>query len=114
METRLNCSGSRPEGEGRMTKDVNERERKLIRESNLPYRELAKIFHLTEAQIRYIRSSESKQAQRATKVWNPSEEQTLMDMYEEHGWAPQLIARAIPSKTYTQVYRKMTREFKGR
>ena len=101
-------------GKGRTTKDVNERERKLIRESNLSYRELAKIFYLTEAQIRYIRSSESKQAQRATKVWHPAEEQTLMDMYDEHGWAPQLIARAIPSKTYTQVYRKMTREFKGR
>lgn len=101
-------------GERRMTKDVNERERNLIRESNLAYKELAKIFHLTESQIRYIRSTEGRQAERQERAWSEEEEQTLMDLYDEHGWVPQLIARAIPSKTYTQVYRKMTREFKGR
>lgn len=109
METPLTSSG-----ETRMTKDVNERERALIRESKLPYKELAKIFHLTEGQVRYIRSSEGKQAQRATKVWSEEEEAILLDLYDKHGWMPRLIAEYLPAKTYSQVYRKMTREFKGR
>lgn len=109
METPLTSSG-----EPRSTKDINDKERELIRGSELPYRELARIFHITEDQVRYIRSSEGKQARRATKVWSESEEGILLDLYDAHGWKPRLIAQAIPTKTYSQVYRKMTREFKGR
>ena len=109
MATQSNSSG-----EGRMTKDVNERERKLIRESNLPYKELAKIFHLTEAQIRYIRSKESKDASPLETVWGENQEAMLEALYIEHGWAPVKIAKHFPEKTYIQVYRKMQREFRGK
>lgn len=109
METQSTSSG-----ETRMTKDVNERERTLIRESKLPYKELARIFYLTEDQVRYIRSTEGKRAKRATQVWSEPEEDMLQTLYDQHGWKPRLIAEALPAKSYSQVYRKMTREFKGR
>lgn len=108
METQPASSEPRP------TREVNERERKLIRQSELGYAELARIFFITEDQVRYIRSAEGKQAKRAPQVWSAEEEAQLKDMYEKLGWKPRLIAHAIKGKTYNQVYRKMRREFKGR
>lgn len=109
METPSSCSG-----DARMTRDVNDRERKLIRESTLPHKHLAKIFHLTEKQVAYIRSREAMTVSPAKKAWSGPEEEMLHSLYRKKGWEPAEIADMFPDKTYNQVYRKMVREFKGR
>lgn len=103
-----------PSNSSRPTKDLTERERKLIRESELRYKDLARIFFITEDQVRYIRSSEGQRAKPLTKVWSLSEESLLEGLYKEFGWSPNKIAGQFPGKTYAQVYRKMMREYKGR
>lgn len=109
METPSNSSeGTRP------TREINDRERKLIRESNLSYSHLAKIFFITEDQVRYVRSKESLSARPARKAWTEEEELALREAYRHMGWKPAEIAPLFHGKTYTQVYRKMVREFKNK
>lgn len=98
----------------RPTSDLTERERENIRKSELPYKTLARMFSVKESQIRYVRSTEGRQAERQERAWSEEEEGMLEDLYSRKGWAPRAIANHFPTKTYTQVYRKMQREFKGR
>lgn len=98
----------------RLTREVREHERKLIRESMLSHAQLAKIHSLSEEQIRYLRSAESKRVRPGRKSWSEEDERTLREGYREYGWQPTEIVKMFTGKTYNQVYRKMVREFKGR
>lgn len=101
-------------GELRPTRDVNERERKLIRESTLSYKELAEMFGITEKQVLYFRAKDSRSAKPDTRAFSEDDNALLQELYEQYGWKPAKIAQSFPGKTYEQVYRKMVREFKGR
>lgn len=109
METHSTSSES-----ARRTREISPRERKLIRDSRLSHAQLAKIFSITEAQVRYIRAKDSHDSAPARKAWSEEEEDALKEAHKHVGWKPAEIAPLFPEKTYTQVYRKMVREFKNK
>lgn len=97
----------------RRTQDVKAWERDTIRTSIDTLEEIARTHDLTLAQVDYIRSSKAP-ADPIKPTWTLRQEARLNDLYDEMGWAPSRIAAKFPDKTFSQVYRKMVREIKGR
>ena len=96
----------------RRTQDISDAERTAIRESNKTAAELAGIHDLSPGQIDSFRSN--KVGRYSNPTWTLEEENRLLTAYEKYGWKPRLIKHEFPNKSYSQVYRKMAREIKGR